>query len=198
MTLASLPLLLALFGPGAPPRNYRPLDGGSPAAAPPAAGLSDAEVAERVRTYLGSIDTPIPMARWRSLGQRAVAPLENVVRGGELPSRRARALAALSAIGGDRAKRIVLQMVHAEGEPFAVRTSALRGAANLLSTHDLAAELRPVMEGAHDATIRATAADELSRHAASSSCEAVRAQAERESDSDRRQFVPALERCAGG
>ncbi len=197
MSIPSIALLVALAGLGTPARNARPAASPPPAAAAtaPAEQLSDSEIAERVRTYLGSIDTPISAERWRALGPRAVPALEAVVRAKGMPSRRAKAVGALSALGGTRARKVVLETARSEEEPFAVRASALRGAGRLLAPKDLAKELRPMLEGARDPSVRATAADVLARHAGSSSCEAIRVQAAREGNDQRAQFSPALERC---
>ncbi|HEX9288652.1 MAG TPA: hypothetical protein VF904_03925 [Anaeromyxobacteraceae bacterium] len=196
MTALSLTLLVALTAPGTPARNARPRSD-TPAATAPAPDLSDAEVESRVRTYLGAIDTPISADRWRALGPRAVAPLEAVLRDPEaLPSRRAKAVEALSVVGGARARQLVLETAHSEQEPFGVRASALRGAPRVLPAKELVKQLRPVMEGAQDPTVRAAAAEVLARHAAKSSCAAVRAQASREGEA-RGQFANAVERCGG-
>jgi hypothetical protein len=196
MPALSLTLLLALTGLGTPARNARPPGGETPAGTTTAEDLSAAEVASRVRAYLGAIDTPIPEGRWRALGPGAVAALETVVRDPDaLPSRRAKAVEALSVLGGARARTLVLETARSEQEPFGVRASALRGASRLLATKDLVKQLRPVMEGADDPTVRATAAEVLARHAARSSCQAVRAQAGREGSDVRGQFAPALVRC---
>ncbi|OFX20417.1 MAG: hypothetical protein A2V77_02725 [Anaeromyxobacter sp. RBG_16_69_14] len=196
MTALSLAFLLALAGVGTPARNARPKASETPATTTTTEDLPAAEVANRVRAYLGAIDTPIPAARWRALGPRAVAPLEAVVRDPEaLPSRRSKAVDALSVVGGERARELVLETARSEREPFGVRASALRGASRLLATKDLVKELRPVLEGARDPTVRATAAEVLARHAGPSSCRAVRAQAAREGGDVRGRFTPALVRC---
>jgi hypothetical protein len=196
MTALSLALLLALTGLGTPARNARPTAGEAPAGTATTEDLPAAEVANRVRAYLGAIDTPIAAERWRALGPRAVTPLEAVVRDPDaLPSRRAKAVDALSVLGGARAKQLVLETARSEHEPFGVRASALRGASRLLATKELVKQLRPVLEGAHDPTVRATAAEVLARHAARSSCQAVRAQAAREGGDVRGRFTPALARC---
>ncbi len=196
MTAPSLALLLALTGLGTPARNARPTASETPATNAATEDLPAAEVESRVQAYLGAIDTPIAAERWRALGPRAVTPLEAVVRDPDaLPSRRARAVEALSVVGGARAKELVLETARSEHEPFGVRASALRGASRLLATKDLVKQLRPVLEGAHDPTVRATAAEVLARHAARSSCQAVRAQVEREGSAVRGRFRPALVRC---
>ena len=196
MTALPLTLLIALAAPGTPPRNARPVERAPSADTAPAPALSGDEIAQRVRTYLAAIDTPITASQWRELGQSAVAPLEAVLHDpGALPSRRAKAVDALSVIGGARAKQLVLETAQSEDEPFGVRASAIRGAARVLTARELAAKLRPVMENAGQTPIRATAAEVLARHAGASSCAAVRAQAGREGH-ERAQFTRALERCA--
>ncbi len=195
MTTLQLALLLALAAPATPARNARPAAEAEVAPAASSA-LSDAEVARRVRSYLATIDTPISAARWRALGPRAVPWLESVVADRTaLPSRRARSLDALSFIGGDRATQLLLDTAHADGEPFAVRASALRGAGRLLPPDRLTAELRSVLEGARHTTLRAAAAEVLARRATGPACGAVRAQVARERPRDRGQFSAALERC---
>ena len=198
MTALSLTLLVALSGLGTPPRNARPPVTQPPAQTTTAQDLSDEEMASQVHAYLGSIDTPISAGRWRALGPRAVTPLEAVVRDpSALPSRRAKAVEALSVLGGARSRKVVLEVARSEAEPFGVRASALRGAGRMLATKDLLQELRPIMEGAREAPTRATAAEVMARHAPRSSCKAVRAQADREARDARMQFGPALERCGG-
>jgi hypothetical protein len=197
MTALSLTLLVALAGIGTPPRGGRPAQSGTATEAAPAPALSDADVAGRVHTYLASIDTPVTVAQWRALGPRAVAPLEAVLQDHDsMPSRRAKAVEALSVIGGERARQLVVQTARSEQEPFGVRASALRGAARVLSQKELVAELQPVMENARRGPIRATAAEVLARHGGASACTAVRAQAGRERAQGRSQFSRALERCA--
>ena len=196
MTALSLTLLVALSGLGTPPRNTRPPQAQSPAESSRPQDLTEEEVAARVHSYLGSIDTPISAGRWRALGSRAVGPLETVVRdGAALPSRRAKAVEALSVVGGARARKVVLQVARSEEEPFGVRASALRAAGRMLGAKDLVQELRPVMESAREAPTRATAAEVLAHRAPGSSCKAVRAQASREARSPRMQFGRALDRC---
>lgn len=196
MTALSLALALALAGVGTPPRNARPPAGEAPAEGSAAQGLTDEQVAAQVHAYLGSIDTPVSAGRWRALGSRAVAPLAEVVHDrSALPSRRAKAVEALTAVGDARSRQVVLEVARSEEEPFGVRASALRGAGHLLANKQLVRELRPVLEKAREAPTRATAAEVLARHAPRSSCKAVRAQAEREPRDVRMQYAPALDRC---
>lgn len=195
MTAIQLALLLALAAPSTPARNRPPP--ASPADAPGTSStLSDEDVAQRVHAYLGTIDTPIPAARWKALGPRAVPALESVLHDpGALPSRRAKSVEALSIIGGPRAKSLILETIRAEREPFGVRAAALRGAPRVLPSNELVSALRPVLETATASPVRAIAADTLARHGGSSGCRAVRAQADREHGLDREQFSGALDRC---
>jgi hypothetical protein len=196
----ALTLLFTLALAGLPPSARRAHPSSpAPAAAPDASpALSDAEVAERAVAYLGAIDRPVSAETWRALGPRAVAPLEAIARDPQaLPTRRARALTALSTLGGDRARQVVLDAVRAGQGPYAVRASALRAAGRLLDAKALAAELRPVMEGRDEAALRATAAEVLARHAGASGCTAVKSQALREHGAARLGFERALERCSG-
>jgi HEAT repeat protein len=197
MTALPLALLLALAAPGAAARGRpAPPASGAEAATTPAAPLSDEEMAARVQTYLSTIDTPISAERWRELGPRAVAPLEAVLGDPDaLPRRRARAVDALSIVGGNRARELVLATARSEELPYGIRASALRGAGRLLGSQELVAQLRPVMESAGMAPVRSTAAEVLARNGGSAGCSAVRAQAGRERGQDRRQFTRALETC---
>ena len=193
MTAISLTLLLALAGR---PAHQAPATEQPSTASPQA--LSDQEVAQRVDEYLGTIDTPITADEWRALGPRAVNRLAAVATDPEaLSSRRGKALGALTALGGARARQVVLDTARSEQAPFAVRASALRGAGHLLGPKSLATTLSPVLEKARDAPVRATAAEVLAAHAGASGCSAVRAQVAREPQETRGHFARALERCGG-
>ena len=199
----ALALLFTLTLAGLPPSARRAHPSSAAPAAEPAApegaaALSDAEVAERAVAYLGAIDRPVSAETWRALGPRAVAPLEAVARDPQaLPTRRSSALSALSAIGGERARQVVLDAVRAGREPYAVRASALRAAGRLLDAKALAAELRPVMEGRDEAALRATAAEVLAHHGGAGGCTAVKKQALLERGAARVGFERALARCGG-
>jgi len=193
-------LLLALGGHPteftlAPARNAPPA---APPAAGPASPLSDAEVVARVRTYLAAIDTPIRPEQWQALGPRAVAPLEAVLTDeGALPSRRAKAVMALALLGGARARALVLATAGSDQAPLGVRASALEGAGHLLPPDELFVKLRPVLEKAPAAQVRALAALVLSRRAPGRACGAILAQAGREGREERLAFGRAVEHCAG-
>ncbi|MFL5301697.1 MAG: hypothetical protein ACJ79R_15280, partial [Anaeromyxobacteraceae bacterium] len=146
-------------------------------------------------TYLGAIDTRIPAARWRALGDRAVGPLLAVVQGDRFPSQRARALDALSVVGGARAREALLAAARSEKEPFAVRASALRGAGRVVPAKELPGALATVLERAREAPVRAVAAEVLAQHAPVAACGAVRAQAAREAVEVRPAYGNALGRC---
>src|SRR5258708_29737969 len=157
------------------------------AEAPQQQTLSDDEIREQIETSLGTIDTPISIARWRSLGPRAAPFLEEIAASPRaLPSQRAQAIDGLSAVGGDRAKAVLAQLARGEEEPLIVRLSAVRGMGRGGHGDGLAVALRPVLEGAKDARVRGQAAVALAEHAAKSGCAAVEAPAPKEDEEARR------------
>lgn len=169
----------------------------APEQVPQQENLSDDQIRAQIDTYLGAIDTPVSIARWRSLGPRAAPFLAEVAASDkELPSRRAKAIDGLSAVGGDQAKGAVARLSRGEREPLVVRLSAVRGMARLERGQGLTAALRPVLEGAKDARVRAQAAEALAERAPRSACAAVAAQAEREDEQARVHYRKALERCS--
>jgi hypothetical protein len=158
---------------------------------------SDAEVHDRVDAWLGAIDRPIAPERWRALGPRAVPALAAVANdAGALPSRRAAAIAALSAIGGDAARDASLALARSDRAPFSVRASALESAGRLVPAADLARDLAPVLASASDRGVRAAAAKVLADRAPAEACGAIRAQAAREHERARPAFAGALGKCA--
>jgi len=193
MTAISLTLLLALAGR---PAHHAPAtEQVQPSTASPVA-LTDDEVAQRVDEYLGTIDTPITADEWRALGPRAVNRLAAVATDPEaLSSRRAKALGALSVLGGARARQVVLDTARSEQAPFAVRASAIRGLGQFLGPQALAKELKPVLQGSGEVPLRATAAEVLAGHAGAAGCSAVRTQLAREPSETRAQFARALHQC---
>jgi HEAT repeat protein len=192
--LAHVALVLAL---GAPPDDaYRPRHTPAPQAQGVDESLSDDEVRARVNAYLRSIDVPVSAAEWQALGPRAVPLLEQVYASGQdLPSRRAAAVAGLAAIGGSRARALVLKAAQSDAEPFAVRAAALHAAPRLLDAQELARELTPVLEKAREPSARAAAAEVLARFAPRDACAAIRLQADRDAAGGGR-YKRALERCA--
>ncbi|HKA89941.1 MAG TPA: hypothetical protein VKE22_19905 [Haliangiales bacterium] len=155
------------------------------------------DVRTQVEAYLGTIDTPIAADRWRALGPAAAPILEATARdGGAMPSRRARAVEALSFVGAPGAADLMIELARREGEPPIVRASALRGAGNLLPAARLVAAARPIMEGAADLHVRAAAAEVLARRAPREACSPVRAQVAREPSDRALAFSRALAACA--
>jgi HEAT repeat protein len=163
---------------------------------PAPAQLSEEQLRRQIDSLLGTIDTPVRDDRWKSLGPGAVPILRQIAQDQrEFPSRRARALNGLAAIGGPEAEKTVLDLARSPGERFQVRSAALSGAGQLLPPDRLAAELRPVLEGANRVQVRAAAAEVLARHAQEGGCGAMRAQVEREKGDDRAFYHRALRTC---
>ncbi len=155
------------------------------------------DVRSAVEAYLGSIDTPIGADRWRALGPAAAPILEEIARDPDrLPTRRARALEGLSFVGSPGAAALMVELLGRETEPPVVRTSALRGAGALVDASRLLAVVRPVLERAADAHVRAAAAEVLARRAPREGCAPVRDQAAREPSDRRLAFARALRACA--
>ena len=150
-------------------------------------------IRSRVDALLGT-NGPIGAARWRSLGPGAAPILEEIAGdNGTLPTRRARALEGLVAIGAPNASKILVRLAQSQEETFVVRLAAVRGVGRTLSPSRQLKTLRPVLEGAQDAHLRAVAAEVLAQH--TSGCPAVRAQLEREAPETRAQFEGARQRC---
>jgi len=182
VTANLLPILLAAA-----------LGAGSPAAA--GTPSPDEALRQRIDAYLGSIDTPIPASRWRALGPGAVPILAAVARdAAELPTWRARALAALSLIGGDEAIEAAKGVALAEG-PLLVRVEAVDSLARLVPKAELGAALGPVMARADHPGVRAAAAQALALRGTPADCPAVEAQAAAEPAPERPRYRRALEAC---
>jgi hypothetical protein len=157
--------------------------------------LSSDEVRQRVRDYLGAIDTPVTPGQWRALGPQAGDALESIATDAKaFPSRRAKALEGLTYAAPDRAARLVGQIARDEKQPTVVRVAAMRGAGKLLSPDLAERELKPVLQSARSAGMRRTAADVLSRK--KTGCAAVREQAVRERAEHREAWKDVLDRCA--
>jgi HEAT repeat protein len=176
-------------------RPIPPVEKEAPAPLQPAqrAPADEGEVRESVEALLGSRAAVSP-ERWRRLGPRALPVLESIAGDPKaLPTRRARAVEGLVALGSSRAPSLLTRLAQSDDEPFVVRLAAVRGAGRALSAPRRLSALRPVLEKAPDAHLRAAAAEVLARHP--SGCEAVRAQADRESGAARSKFAAALRRC---
>jgi hypothetical protein len=166
-----------------------------PPPSPQGAPLTGEALRGRIEAYLGSIDTPIGADRWRALGPEAAGVLaSHAISASELPTRRARALAGLVAVGGPRAEQVIADLARKDGEPYVVRLAAMRGAADILPEKHAAALLRPLMEKAPEPRLRAVAAEALAR-GSRAACPAVEAQADREKPEERVRFERALARC---
>ena len=113
-----------------------------------AAPASEADtVKQTVEVYLGSFDTPIPDARWKALGPSAGPLLASIATEDVLPSRRAKALHALSIVDAARAAPLAVADVSNAREPLVVRSAAARAVARTLPPTEAVAVLRPVLAG---------------------------------------------------
>ena len=158
--------------------------------------MSDAEIRSSIEAYLGSIDTPIGAERWRALGPKAAPILEELAQDQErLPTRRARALEALSFVGSAAAPKLMVELAQREDEPPVVRMSAMRGAGRLLGPARLVAALKPILMTAKDMHVRAAAAEVLANKSPSAGCAAVNEQSAREAGPKRIAFRRAVEHC---
>jgi HEAT repeat protein len=154
------------------------------------------QVRAQVETYLDSIDTPVRPEQWRALGPDAAPVLEAIAQDPKkLPTRRARALAALAVVGSPRASKLIVTIAQSESEKSVVRMSALRAAGDLLDPAGLVVAVKPVLEGAKDTRVRAAAAGVLARRSPKEGCASVRTQSAREKGEARANFARAVEAC---
>jgi hypothetical protein len=151
-----------------------------PADQAPQQPLGEDEIQERIDTFMRTIDTRISPDQWRALGARGAAILEGMAQDRTLlPTRRAKAVAGLSAIGSPTSSGVLLFLAQSQREPLNVRLTAVVGAPGVVPLSDLPAMLKPILESADHGQVRAAAAEVLSRHGG---CGLVRAQARRERD----------------
>jgi HEAT repeat protein len=149
----------------------------APAAARPA---TDQDVRDQVISHLGAIDRPVSAETWRALGPAAEPVLLEVAgSASQPPTRRARALEGLAALGGARAEELHLRLARARAAPPLVRSGAVRGLGRLLAPARLAAEVRPLLADG-SGRVRQVAGEVLARRAPGEACVDVRAQAARE------------------
>ena len=153
------------------------------------------ELEQQIHALLATRDTPVTPQQWRALGPAALPELERLAADhSELPTRRARAIEGMVALGSPRAPKLLVRLARSEDQPYVVRMSAIRGTGSTLSASRQLVALQPVLDGAKDPGLRGVAAEVLSRHA--SSCPAVMAQARRETDEWRSKYKAAVSRCS--
>jgi HEAT repeat protein len=195
--MVSLLLAALLAAPGVAQR--RPPVQKPPAGDAPVQGkeeLSEEEVKQQVVAYLGSIDTPIGANQWKSLGPRAVPMLEAIATNPkDLPTRRAKAIDGLAALGGKKAPALFARIAGRDGEKMNVRFAAVRGLARVTPRNHAADALKPFLENAKDSRVRAVAAEQLAIRSGGKSCDLVRAQLERETTDARGQYGRAMRQC---
>ena len=158
-----------------PPRGTPP-----PADQSPQQPVDDQEIRERIDTFMGTIDTRISPEQWKALGTRGAAILEGLAQDPNLlPSRRAKAVVGLSAIGAETSSGVLLSLARSQQAPVNVRLTAVHGIAGVVAPSEIAPALKPILEESEEGHVRAAAAEVLSRHGG---CGLVRAQARRERD----------------
>lgn len=159
-----------------------------------AASVPATDLQQRIDALLRTRDVPVKTQQWRALGSAALPELERLAADrSELPTRRARAIEGMVALGSPRAPKLLVELSQSEAEPFVVRMSAIRGTGRTLSASRQLVALRPVLQGAKDPSLRGVTAEVLSRHP--SSCPAVTTQARSEAEDWRARFHAALSRC---
>jgi hypothetical protein len=160
-------------------------------AAPVAASDS---VTQTVETYLGSIDTPIPEARWKALGPEAGPVLFSIASNDVLPSRRAKALHALAIVDAARAGPLARAMAASPEQPLVVRSAAVWAVARSLPAAEAVAVLRPLLGAPSSIPLQRRAADSLAQVGATG-CAALSAHAAPLGSEARAPFAQALARC---
>lgn len=166
-----------------------------PAMAEPTASPSTDEIRHTVEVYLGSIDTPIPDARWKALGPSAGPVLLSIATEDALPSRRAKALSALAIVDPARAAPLAIADVRNAQQPLVVRSAALRAVARTVPPSEAVAVLRPVL-ATSDASLQKRAAEALAS-VGPEGCAAVQAHTGKLSAEAQKPFAQALARCPG-
>ncbi len=157
--------------------------------------LTVEQIQSSVRSYLGTIDTPIEQTRWKRLGVRAEPVLLEIINGKTLPSRRAKAIDGLSIIGGPSAKQLCERISADENETLNVRLAAIRGLARVTTDGALLAALRPLLEKSQNASVRSLAGEQLAKRIPSEACPLVRAQVAREASEVQGEFGRAVDAC---
>ena len=158
-----------------------------------ASGQNTDALQQTVEAYLGSIDTPIPDARWKALGTDAGPLLASIVDGGGLPSRRAGALHGLSIADPQRAAPLARTLAASASEPLVVRSAAVRAVARTLPPSEALAVLQPLLD-TPSAPLQKRTAEALAR-LGPQGCRAVQAHAAKLSGDARAPFTQALAGC---
>lgn len=141
----------------------------------------DPAAAARVDGLLGSY-RPVTVAEWQALGPAAAPALEAVVRDpAVLPTRRARALAALGVVQPAAAAPLVRQLAADLATPPLLRSAAVDAAPGVLGS-DAVAFLTPFIRDA-DAVVRQRSAEALAASGAAG-CRVVVSEAKARSASD--------------
>lgn len=162
-----------------------------PGVAAPAAETDS--VKHTVEVYLGSFDTPIPDARWKALGPAASPVLVSIATEDALPSRRAKALHALSIVDAARAAPLAVRDAANAQEPLVVRSAAVRAVARTLPAAEAVAVLRPVL-AANEVPLQKRCAEALAS-VGPEGCAALQAHTGRLSAEAQKPFAQALARC---
>jgi hypothetical protein len=157
------------------------------------ASSSTDAVQRQVEVYLGAIDTPIPDARWKALGPSAAPLLASIASEDALPSRRAKALHALSIVDPARAAPLAVKDAGNAQEPLVVRSAAVRAVARTLPSAEAVAVLRPVL-ATSDVPLQRRAADALAM-VGPDGCAALQAHTAKLSAEAQKPFAQALGRC---
>lgn len=160
-----------------------------------ASAATEDELRQTVDAYLGSIDTPIPDARWKALGPEAGPLLASIVTGDGLPTRRAGALHGLSIADPARAAPLATTYARSTAEPLVLRSAAVRAVARTLPAAEAMSVLRPLL-ASPSAPLQKRTAEALAGLGASG-CRAVQAHAAPLSGDALAPFSKALARCSG-
>jgi HEAT repeat protein len=153
-----------------------------------------AAVAARVDSYLSTYDTRISAERWRALGPQAAPILSAIAQDtAALPTRRAKALAALGVVDAPTAAPLVRGLATDASAPYVVRSTAVRAAPSVLGPKEATALLLPILRGPHS-SLRARAGEALAT-TGTTGCQAVVLEASRRPGEESLQKTAA--RCQG-
>ena len=142
-----------------------------------------ADLHQQIDALIHTRDVPVTAQQWRALGPAALPELERLAADRtELPTRRARAIEGMVALGSPRAPRLLVRLSRSEDEAYVVRMAAIRGTGRTLSASRQLVALQPVLES--------------SSHRNWANPAAVTAQASRETDEWRIRWRTAVSRCS--